>query len=156
MQIDLPKGLGCAIHTRCNLLSPKGNENGIESFQCLTTIKYMQHIVRCITWNRRHMHFVDSYSYIGNGKNRKEVERKFLKYTYIQSEREIHQQAGANLHMLYICCVWRSLKLYLWFRCNMHAILVRISLHYALLFWDRERERPEEGIITVRIFLLFI
>lgn len=61
MQIDLPKGLGCTIHTRCNLLSPKGNENGIESFQCLSTIKYMQHIVRCIAWNLRHMHFLDSY-----------------------------------------------------------------------------------------------
>lgn len=40
---ELSSGCSNVSHSGCNLLSAKENENGIESFQCLSTIKCMQH-----------------------------------------------------------------------------------------------------------------
>lgn len=72
-------------------------------------------------------HALCGFVQVGNGKNRKEVERKFSTQTHELAHEQIYQQAGANLHMLFylLCCCVHLTKFKTLFavsQCDVHCI----------------------------------
>lgn len=114
MQIDLQRIRGYEIHTHSVTYThthtnsviyfcvesgkrQEGNENGIESFRCLSTIKCMQHTLGryCL---KPTAHALCGFVQVGNGKNRKEVERKFSaqRHTHTRTHEYIAKQTDLS------------------------------------------------------------